>query len=643
MFGLSSSGKEAIGKHVEDLFDKMAMIFVGPNAKNRHKKHLIFNTFDRVTLTNLFVEAMSNKNPNVLELDVLKSLLDVSNGYVDSLKEKTRSNIIERVDGIVKEAKQRGDRVTGEQIKDVIAEELKSAKSHMKAIAESESTKVRNIGSAMDISRVAASNGDSDPTVFFVVVKDGETCNECKRLHLNDDGNPRVWKFSDLKQGYHKRGEDSPSAFGLHPHCFTEDTVLHTARGMVSFGELFESQEKLEIYVDSRVKNRKTGNNQYGKEIPGEVWLDRHASGASLKSASPVFDTGKQECLKITLSNGLELKVSVGHEMWVDDGKCGKKVSAQNLLVGDNIPLISGECGYGTDHFPELAELMGNLLGDGSIGDTASWNFFGADLPYYGNKLLSIAKSFKTNMSNYQETLTIYPPNEKYAVESASFNSVVLGRIFKDQFGLSKKPIRVPKRLFQADKETTTAFLRGLYAADGHSEVSPSVVLSQKDKVFLQEVQLLLANIGIRSSIFDHGQAQEKEITYANGDKHQTNRSACYRLSIGGYDQVAIFAKEIGMGVPSKQDKLLSFLQESEGKAKLGAWRVSSVVKIEPIGIFQTYCTNEPMSNTVTANGIVTGNCRCTLTYLASGFGFNKQGRVAYIDRDHDEHVNQRK
>jgi len=643
MIGLSSSGREAIAAKVEEIFDRIALQFIGDIPRLKYKKLLIINTKPNYGLANLFVEAMANKSPNIIEQDALKSLLETSYGYVDSLKAKTRSNITERVDGIVKEAKLRGDKVTADEIREVLDEEMERAKSHMKAIAESESTKVRNVGSAMDISRIAASMGDTDPTVFFVVVKDGATCNECKRLHLNPDGMPRVWKFSELKQGYHKRGEDSPSAFGLHPHCFTEDTVLHTARGMVSFGELFESQEKLEIYVDSRVKNRKIGNNQYGKEIPGEVWLDRHASGASLKSASPVFDTGKQECLKITLSNGLELKVSVGHEMWVDDGKCGKKVSAQNLLVGDNIPLISGECGYGTDHFPELAELMGNLLGDGSIGDTASWNFFGADLPYYGNKLLSIAKSFKTNMSNYQETLTIYPPNEKYAVESASFNSVVLGRIFKDQFGLSKKPIRVPKRLFQADKETTTAFLRGLYAADGHSEVSPSVVLSQKDKVFLQEVQLLLANIGIRSSIFDHGQAQEKEITYANGDKHQTNRSACYRLSIGGYDQVAIFAKEIGMGVPSKQDKLLSFLQESEGKAKLGAWRVSSVVKIEPIGIFQTYCTNEPMSNTVTANGIVTGNCRCTLTYLASGFGFNKQGRVAYIDRDHDEHVNQRK
>lgn len=242
MFGLSSSSREAIGKHVEDLFDKMSIMFAGPSAKTKHKKHLIFNTRNTATLANLFVEAMANQSPNPLELDVLKSLLDVSNSYMDSLKEKTRANIIERVDGIVKEAKHRGDRVTGDQIKSVIEEELKTAKAHMKAITESESTKVRNVGSAMNISRMAASQGDADPTVFFVVVRDGDACNECVRLHLNIDGTPRVWKFSDLKQGYHKRGEETPSAFGLHPHCRCTLTYLSSGfgfnkRGMVTYVE----------------------------------------------------------------------------------------------------------------------------------------------------------------------------------------------------------------------------------------------------------------------------------------------------------------------------------------------------------------------------------------------------------------------
>lgn len=238
MFGLSSSGKEAINKVVEEVFDRIALMFIGDIPRLKHKKLLIFNTKPNYGLANLFVEAMSNKSPNIIEQDVLKSLLESSYGYIESLKSKTRSNITERVDGIIKEAKSRGDKVTNDDIQVVIDDEMRRAKAHMKAIAESEATKTRNVGSAMEISRVAASTGDTDPSVFFVVVKDGVTCNECKRLHLNDNGTPRVWKFSELKQGYHKRSEDNPSAFGLHPHCRCTLTYLSEGFGFDKRGKV---------------------------------------------------------------------------------------------------------------------------------------------------------------------------------------------------------------------------------------------------------------------------------------------------------------------------------------------------------------------------------------------------------------------
>jgi len=30
---------------------------------------------------------------------------------------------------------------------------------------------------------------------------------------------PRVWKMSELKSGYHKRGAACPCVSGMHPHC----------------------------------------------------------------------------------------------------------------------------------------------------------------------------------------------------------------------------------------------------------------------------------------------------------------------------------------------------------------------------------------------------------------------------------------
>ena len=642
MFGISSNSKEALGQTVEDIFDRIALQLLGNIPKLQNKKQLILSYQPNFGLPHLFVQGMANKAPNEIEKDVLKSMLESAYGYIESLKNKTKSDITEQLDGLAREARLGKRKISKEEVQSILNKEFKRAKSHMAAIAEQEGTKFRNLGSMMDIARVSSSLGDADPTVFFVVVRDNVLCNECRRLHLMPDGvTPRLYKLSELKQGYHKRGEDSPSAFGLHPHCFTGDAKLHTSIGLKSFKELYESQQSVEVFVDNRVKNRRIGNNQHGELIPGSVWLDRHAKGTTKKKAVPIYDTGKQECLSITLSNGMELKVSTGHEMWVDDDENGKKIRADQLKIDDKIPLVSGECGYGTDSFPELAELMGNLMGDGTIGkDTALWNFFGNDIEY-GEKLFEIAKKYRSNNSNYSEKMTIKDCDEKYNVSRSTFNSTILRNIFVNEFGLSKKPRRVPGRLFSADKSTIIAFLRGLYAADGHSEKSPSIVLGQNDKEFLKEIQLLLSNIGLISSLHKHGEECYKKITYANRDVFTTKRKACWRLAISGWEQCAIFAKEIGMGVATKQSVLLKRLQETEGKCKHGSWRTAKVISIEKIGIQQTYCTTEPMTNTLTVNGIVTGNCRCTLTYLSRGFGF-KEGKLKYQEEGFDAYQEQR-
>jgi intein/homing endonuclease len=639
MYGISSSGKEALGKAVENIFDRIALEFIGNLPRFKDKKRLIISSEPHFGLSNLFVRAMGNQDPTHVEKDALKSLLESTNGYIDSLKSKTMSNVTERVDGIVKEARLQKRKLSPEEVQIVLDDEMHRAKSLLEAIVESESTKFRNVGTMMSIARVSSSIGDEDPTVFFIVVRDGATCKECLRLHLTSGGAPRLWKLSQLKQGYHKRGEDMPSAFGLHPHCFVEDTKLHTSNGLISLKELFVTGEAQEVYVDKRIKNRKIGNNQYGSDIPGITWMDRHDSGTKKLQATNVYDTGIQDCIKITLENGFSLSVSNEHEMWVDDDKNGKKIKAIELKIGDKIPLISGECGFGQDSFPELAELMGNLMGDGSVGhSTAQWNFFGNDI-LYGQKLYDIAKTFMWD--NYNDKLTVLPVNKKYNVERATFNSPILKNIFINDFGLSKKPRRIPARLWKASKETVAAFLRGLYAADGHTEKNPAVVLTQNDLQFLKEIQLLLANFGLLSSIYKHGEECYKNITYANGDICRTKRKECWRLIIGGWEQCAIFNKEIGLGVQAKNERLNYFLSISEGENRNGSWRISRVSSIEILGKQQTYCLTEPMTNTVTANGFVTGQCRCTLTYLASGFGFDKAGKVQYIEEGFDAYEKQ--
>lgn len=247
---MSSRAKESLTQVVENLFDNIALSFLGNIPKLRNKKFLAITSESNFALPHLFVQAMRNRTPNSLEADVLKSLLDSAHGYVESLKNKTASNIVERIDGLTREAHLRKEKLKEEDVQAAIDEELGKAKSHMSGIVESESTKFRNLGSMMDITRVSADIGDFDPTVFFVMIKDQSTCKECIRLHLMPDGStPRLWKLSELKQGYHKRGENNASAFGLHPHCRCTLTYLVKGFSFDEFGRLKYRSQNHDAYL----------------------------------------------------------------------------------------------------------------------------------------------------------------------------------------------------------------------------------------------------------------------------------------------------------------------------------------------------------------------------------------------------------
>lgn len=251
MFGISSSGKDSINSIVEGIFDRIALQFIGDIPKLRHLKRLIISTQENFGLSHLFVQAMSNKKPNEIEQDFLKSLLESAHGYIESLKNRTKSNVAERLDGLVREAQLQNRKLSEAEVQTVVDEEMKRAASHLRTVVEMEGTKFRNLGTMVEVSRVSTRLGDDDPTVFFVVVKDATTCKECQRLHLMPDGvTPRLWKLSDLTQSYHKRGGDRPSAFGLHPHCRCTLTYLSKGFDFDKLGKLKYNEQDYDAYIN---------------------------------------------------------------------------------------------------------------------------------------------------------------------------------------------------------------------------------------------------------------------------------------------------------------------------------------------------------------------------------------------------------
>ncbi len=239
MHGLHSQTKERIHKVVENLFDKTALRFLGPIAALAHKKHTLIGFETTLGLAALFVQAMNNRYINSLEQDVLKGILTGANNYIDILRDKTSNNIIQQIEGVARESRISGEKLDQSVIDKIVKDELGKASSSLETIIASESTKTRNLGATMEISRLAAQEGVKDPIVYFMGRNDASTCGQCVRLFFMSDGvTPRLWYISECSGGYFKRGDSVPSILGLHPRCVHSPVMLPSGWGFDKSGHI---------------------------------------------------------------------------------------------------------------------------------------------------------------------------------------------------------------------------------------------------------------------------------------------------------------------------------------------------------------------------------------------------------------------
>lgn len=202
------------------LFDRLKARFLGP--KTTVKADVAFNRY--ISLPGLY-EAAHLDERGIPDLEHLDRLIAIASNYLDAVRFRTKAHVASAIRARFQEAR------TAEEIRSLVSRDvaaiLESATIEVRRIVDAESQNVRNIGVLDGIVRANITAGVEDPAVYFVVVRDDDTCEECKRLHLLDDEKtPRVWRLSELEHGKHKRGEASPKVGGLHPHCRCSLTTL---------------------------------------------------------------------------------------------------------------------------------------------------------------------------------------------------------------------------------------------------------------------------------------------------------------------------------------------------------------------------------------------------------------------------------
>ncbi|HEU4797836.1 MAG TPA: LAGLIDADG family homing endonuclease, partial [bacterium] len=181
----------------------------------------------------------------------------------------------------------------------------------------------------------------------------------------------------------------------------------------------------------------------------------------------------------------------------------------------------------------------------------------------------------------------------------------------------------VPEAILTAPREPTAHFLRGLFDADGtvsKPTERPMVSVSSTSRRLIEQVQLLLLQFGIYSSVTTYRAADKNRsrsgltyVTVSGESRKYRSIHDSYKLSIGGYPSIERFARQIGSALPRKQAALdtLCAARKKELREVTDSTEVAQVVAegiSEPV-----YDLTVLDTRSFIANGLVVSNSEIPL------------------------------
>ncbi|MNH66477.1 Ribonucleoside-diphosphate reductase subunit alpha 2 [compost metagenome] len=385
--------------------------------------------------------------------------------------------------------------------------------------------------------------------------------------------------------------------------CVTGDTKLLTINGYRTAKELYDEQEDLKVVIDNRTKNYENANR-----------------GTSIVKAIPMQLTARQaDVYKLTTQQGFEIKATGWHKMYVLRDKKIIKIPLNEVTVEDRILVQSGEGSFGKIHAPELAYIAGLIAGDGCIDDTT------AIIYLYGNKASTrsrVEKNVAFIIDKYLDRSIEYRHNASYSPvfnESTDGSRIVLtSQLLKhvlDLFYINKHTkTSIPEIVFAGDKETQAAYLSGLYQMDGTVNCNEkykagSIELTSTNKSSLQDIQMMLLNMGVYSTIYSYNNEGLRSMPDGKGGYKDYYCKETHKITIQDRNSRELFNSIIELKDEDKE-KLTDFTKTLRPKSRNPKHNfTANVASIEYIGKEDVYDTTQEDYHSLIFNGIVTGNC----------------------------------
>lgn len=358
--------------------------------------------------------------------------------------------------------------------------------------------------------------------------------------------------------GYNPCAEQSLESFEM---CVSGDTKIHTRTGLFPISDL----------VGSTV----------------EIW-----NGEEWAEVSP-FSTGKNFLYRVTFSDGSHLDATPKHQWSVRSGRSYKKVSTDELKVGDVLPEFSITFVEGKRF--ENAYRWGWFVGDGYVNQN---RYAMAIVQEHEMAIVGEALGGRRHATRYDYRTG----NPWIPVVMNEFMMVEDAKTMREIDGLHPE-------IFTWDAQSISEFFGGWIDTDGSLIQNPNtdhyVLYGSEGK--LRDAQMLLRRIGVNHSTL------RKFASKGDVTNYGARSQDLYRLLIPSYESAAIATQ-------LKQAKRFGSRYKTNNahpESTIDAARKQKIVSIELISdSSDTFCFTEPKTSMGVFGNVLTHQCTLVETYL---------------------------
>jgi ribonucleoside-diphosphate reductase alpha chain len=335
-----------------------------------------------------------------------------------------------------------------------------------------------------------------------------------------------------------------------------------------------------------------------------------------------IFPTGRKPVFALRTRAGYEVRITADHKVFtLNRGD----VPVAELAAGDRLQLQGP--GFGRRALGErLALAVGVAVGDGCMTRTHTHST-GATQEIViltmaageSGVLERIAGAVNEAKTALRAVGAVGRPDPVHvrphaSVSRLSFSSRPVVALFKalavlDE-GSGRK--RFTSAIFELDRPSLAAVLRGLFTADGsvanYGGKSQHVALDSTSLELLQQVQLLLLGFGIKSKLYRErrGGASVAELPDGRGGSRPYPVQEMHSLRVSRSSRL-VFEREIGFDPASPKAAALRELND-----QIAVYRdelADQVVAIEPLGEEEVFDLTEASTQHFVANGLMVHNC----------------------------------